>query len=151
MILFTYGCAGSSLPHRLFSSWGVRVSHSSGFSWCRTWALGHTGFTGCGFQGPEPVSEPVSPALASGFFTTELPGKPDKVFLNSVFNAPHAWGFSRGEWRCSQTPRVSTHSSVHRTSVLNLDPLWVWAQPPAGVEGNKGCWVGTRGGQLSPG
>ena len=42
--LFIFGCAGSSLPLRLFSScswwglpssWGVRASHSGGFSCCR--------------------------------------------------------------------------------------------------------------------
>ena len=46
---------------------------------------------------PRPGIEPGSPALAGGFFTTELPGKPDKVFLNSLFNAPHVWGFSWGK------------------------------------------------------
>ena len=51
----------------------------------RSWAVGHTGFGGCGTWlscsaalGSLPVSgiEPVSPALAGRFFTTEPSGKP---------------------------------------------------------------------------
>ena len=30
--------------HGLFSRWGTRAPHCSGFFCCRTWALGHTGF-----------------------------------------------------------------------------------------------------------
>ena len=41
------GCAGSSLLLRLFSSWGTQASHCGGFSCCRAWALGHTGFSSC--------------------------------------------------------------------------------------------------------
>ena len=52
-----FGCAGSSLLSGLFSSCGkqglcyscsVRVSHCSGFSCCRAWALGPLGFRSCG-------------------------------------------------------------------------------------------------------
>ena len=32
IILFILGCAGSSLPHGLFSSRGVQASHCGGFS-----------------------------------------------------------------------------------------------------------------------
>ena len=30
---------------------------------------------------PDPGIEPVSPALAGGFFTTEAPGKPSRVYI----------------------------------------------------------------------
>ena len=30
---------------------------------------------------PDPGIEPVSPALAEGFFTTEVPGKPSRVYI----------------------------------------------------------------------
>ena len=49
---FIFGCAGSSLLHRLFSSsgeWGLLsscgalASHCGGFSCCRAWTLGHSG------------------------------------------------------------------------------------------------------------
>ena len=39
--LFIFGCAGSSLLHRLFSSCGEQTAHCSGFSCCGTWVLGH--------------------------------------------------------------------------------------------------------------
>ena len=54
MYLFIFGCAGSSLPLRFFSSCSERrllfscsaqVSHRSGFSCGRAWALGHMGFS----------------------------------------------------------------------------------------------------------
>ena len=34
----------------LLCSWGARVSHCGGFSYCRAWALGHTGFSSGGAQ-----------------------------------------------------------------------------------------------------
>ena len=54
--LFVFGCAGSSLLHRLFSSCGepgllpscgARASHCGGFSCCRAQALGTVGFSSC--------------------------------------------------------------------------------------------------------
>ena len=42
--LFIYGCAGSSMSLRLFSSCGARASHCGGFSCCGTRAQG------CGLQ-----------------------------------------------------------------------------------------------------
>ena len=52
--LFSFGCAGSSLLHGLFSSCrggggplcgcGAQASHCSGFSRCRAWPLGSVGF-----------------------------------------------------------------------------------------------------------
>ena len=112
LFLKIFGYAESSLLSGLFSSCGkqglcyscsVRVSHSSGFSCCGVWALGPLGFSSCGswalehrldscdtqtklFCGmwdlPGSGIEPVSPALAGGFFTTKPPGKPLAIFLN---------------------------------------------------------------------
>ena len=61
MYSFIFGCAGSLLLHRHFSScgkhgatpsWGALVSHCSGFSCCRTEAPGHLGITAvaCGLR-----------------------------------------------------------------------------------------------------
>ena len=36
---------------------------------------------------PDPGTEPVSPALARGLFTTEPPGKPCDLVLSSYFNS----------------------------------------------------------------
>ena len=56
-ICFVFGCAGSSLLRRLFSSCcrrgllrscDVRASRCSGLSGCRAWAPGHSGFSGFG-------------------------------------------------------------------------------------------------------
>ena len=62
--LFSFGCAGSSLPcaeflemrdQGLLLSWGAQASHCSGFSCCTAWALGTwasvtaaPGLSGCG-------------------------------------------------------------------------------------------------------
>ena len=66
------------------------ASHCSGFSCCRTWALGLLGFSSCTMQAsrcawsqwlrgmwnlPRAGMEPVSPALAGRFLSTELPEK----------------------------------------------------------------------------
>ena len=95
-----FGCAGSSLLLRLFSSFseqGLLV----GFSSCRAWALGFMVFSNCGFWAleqrfnscgswaqlpcdmwvlPGPGMKPASAALASRLFTTEPPGKPQVLF-----------------------------------------------------------------------
>ena len=83
---------------------GAQASHCSGFSCCRTWALGmwasvvvarglsscdlwalERRLSNCGAQAellhsmwdlPGPGLEPVSPALAGRFLTTAPPGKP---------------------------------------------------------------------------
>ena len=48
--------------------------------WCKGLAAPrHVGFSGSGIK-------PVSPALAGRFFTTELPGKPLVILLNSCFS-----------------------------------------------------------------
>ena len=103
------------LPPRLFSSCGkrgllssciVQVSHCSGFSCCRAWALGYLGFSiaaprlwstgslvvahrlhcskACGILlTHDPWIKHMSSALAGGFFTTESPGKPQGAFLTT--------------------------------------------------------------------
>ena len=88
----------------LLSGCNAQASHCSGFSWCRAQALGRAGFSSCSTQlsscsskaldhrvnscGPWaellcsmwdlPGSriEPVFPAVAGRFFTTESPGQP---------------------------------------------------------------------------
>ena len=86
--LFIFGCTGSSLLQRLFSSCRergllfscyMRASHCSGFSFCRVRALGLMGFSCCGTPAllphsmwdlPRPGIEPMSPALAGRFLTS---------------------------------------------------------------------------------
>ena len=80
-------CAGFSLRWLLLlRSTG---SQCTGFSSCGSRALEHRP-TSCGTRAqllcgmwdlPGPGLEPVSPALAGGFLTTEPPGKPQKGFL----------------------------------------------------------------------
>ena len=110
--LFIFGCARSSLLHKLFSS---RIEQRllsklqcMSFSW--QWLLfllarGHVGFSSCGtlvlehrlsscgaraqlLYGRWDLSgsgmEPVSPALAGKFFTTESSGKPTLNLLNTI-------------------------------------------------------------------
>ena len=73
----------------LLRSCGSRASHWGGLSCCRGRALEHR-LSGCGAQAlllcgiwdlPRSGIEPVSPALAGKFFTTELPGKPPRGLL----------------------------------------------------------------------
>ena len=68
----------------LLSSCGLWASHGGGFS-CGAQALEFSGFRSCGARAqllrgiwvlPRPGIEPMSPALAGGFFITELRGKP---------------------------------------------------------------------------
>ena len=63
-----------------------------GLSSCGSQALEHR-LSGCGIPAwllhglrdlPGPGIEPVSPALAGGFFTTESPGKPWDILLKAV-------------------------------------------------------------------
>ena len=81
------GCPSGSAP----------VSHRTGFSSCQAQALGaHASIVLVGWLSfcstgaelspgtwdlPGPGIEPVSPALAGGFFTTEPPGKPSALTL----------------------------------------------------------------------
>ena len=93
-------CMGFSLVVESggYSSCGVRAFPWGGFSYCRACALGHEasigaacGLSSCGtwaelLRGmchpPRPGIEPVSPALAGGFFTTEPQGK-SSIFIQS--------------------------------------------------------------------
>ena len=53
-ILFIFGCAGSLVLPRLFSSQRAGAAlPSMGFSHCRARALGRVGFRSCGSQVPE--------------------------------------------------------------------------------------------------
>ena len=56
IILFIYGCAGSSLLRGLFSGCSVWTSHYSGFSSCGARALGLEGFSSCGAWAPLQLS-----------------------------------------------------------------------------------------------
>ena len=94
----------------------VQASHCSGVSWCEARALGCTGFVNCGSQALErglshcdaqasllhgmwtlPGSgiEPVSPALAGRFFTTEPPGKPPETSFLLSFPKFEGWPGNR--------------------------------------------------------
>ena len=100
ILLFIFGCVGSSLLHVGFLQlWragatlhcSVRASHCGGLSCCGAQALGAWAsvvvahrLSGCGtwaqllhgmWDLPRPGIEPVSPALAGGFLTTAPPGK----------------------------------------------------------------------------
>ena len=73
---FIFGCAGSLLPHKFFSSCGEQASPCSGFSQCGAWALEHR-LSSCAtwawlfhsmWDLPRSGIEPMSPAPAGGFF-----------------------------------------------------------------------------------
>ena len=83
--LFSFGCAELSSMCTVFSGseWGLLsscgacTSHCGDVTCCRVWVLeqGSRCFVACGIF-DAPGIQPVSPALAGGFFTTEPPGKP---------------------------------------------------------------------------
>ena len=80
LLMIIFGCAGSVLLHGIPLAVASRarsvcerrqVSHCSGFSCCRAWALGHWGLKSCGrwaqllhgvWDLPNPGIEPMSPA-----------------------------------------------------------------------------------------
>ena len=100
--LCIFGCASSSLLHRLFSRfggrgyylvvvWGLLVAMVSLVAASRLWSTGLIivvqGLScseACGIF-PEPGIEPVYLALAGRFFTTEPPRKPKKLNLKNSF------------------------------------------------------------------
>ena len=93
-VLFTCSCGARALRLARFSSCSMKVSCGSG-------ALGHK-LNSCGswalllcsvWDLPGPGNEPVSPALAGGFFTTEPPGKPWKCVFRSYLQI-HFGNFS---------------------------------------------------------
>ena len=74
----------------LLSSHAAYSSHCSDFSRCGGWARGPTGFRSCGAPAELPQGmwnlpgqgiEPVFPALAGRFLTTEPPGKSPFIVL----------------------------------------------------------------------
>ena len=83
-----FGCTGSSLLLRLFSSFREQRLLSSygcsGFSLLQNTGSRAFGLGGCGglaqlppqWDPPGPGIEPMSPAFVGGFFTTKPPGKP---------------------------------------------------------------------------
>ena len=78
--LFIWGCAGSLLLHSGFSSRGYSSLQCAGFpvQWLVLWSTGSRGldFSSCGMcYLLRSGIEPVSPALAGGFFAIEPPGK----------------------------------------------------------------------------
>ena len=85
----------------------MQASHCGGFSCCGAWVLGYAGFSTCSTMGSVVVvleaqalglvdprlvrsfrikDGTVSPALASRFFTSELPGKTWLAFLEALLN-----------------------------------------------------------------
>ena len=90
----------------LVAEHGLLLLQSTGSSCCGAQALGLVGFSSCGSRAlahrlnscgvralllcsmwdlPHSGVEPVSPALAGGFFTTEPPGKPSiEMFLKRL-------------------------------------------------------------------
>ena len=102
-------CSSQALEHRL-SSCGPRASLLLGM-WDPPW----------------PGIEPVSPALAGKFFTTELPGKPDHVTLllkfsnikeiktNKWKDFPHSWIISLNIIRIAILSKL-----IYRFSAISL-------------------------------
>ena len=124
---------------------GARASHCSGFSCCGAQALGERasvvvvcGLNSCGswalehklrsfsarasllcsmWDLPRPGLEPVSPALAGGFLTTVLPGKPQcGQFLKSLLKLLQycfcfmIFFWPQGMWDLSSPTRDRTHN-----------------------------------------
>ena len=91
MYSFIFGCAGSSLLFRLFSSCGEQASYCVDFSHCRAGALGHADLVvvAHGLAAPRHFGlswirdRTMCPALACRFFTTESPRKLKNEILNS--------------------------------------------------------------------
>ena len=95
--LFIFGCVGSSVRARAFSSCGkrgplfiaVRGPLTIAASLVAEYGLQTRRLSNCGSRAqllrgmwdrPRPGLEPVSPALAGGLSTTAPPGKPDTSF-----------------------------------------------------------------------
>ena len=64
---------------------------------------------------PRPGIEPMSPALAGGFFTTELPGKPNLFLLNERFFKPLLSPYQNGPIKLDEPCKAL--NTVPRTSV----------------------------------
>ena len=131
-------CAGSLFvaSSRIHSRCGVRASHYRGFSCCGAQALGTQAgghrLSSCGAQGElprgmwtllRPGVEPVSPALAGGFSTTGLPGKP-WLFYN--LNTDHRLKHFSKRRHTGQTRRVKKSGECASPSLTSLS---VWNHP----------------------
>ena len=100
--------------HRGVSSWGTRAPGQAGFSSCCMWApqLVLTGFgvhelscsVACGIF-PDQVSYPCLLCLASGFFTTEPPGKP--------CNTCYFYYFNLLDWSHPEGVEMLSHCGFH--------------------------------------
>ena len=109
--MFLHGLFSSCGEQGLLSSCGAWASHCGGFSCCGARILECTGCSSCGpwalehrlnscgtqsllLQGmwdlPGSGIEPVFPALAGRFFSTEPPGKPLLLFINKDMGNKHA-------------------------------------------------------------
>ena len=147
-------CTGSSLVvlNGGYSSCSAQASHCGGFScWgaralASSWALEHR-FTNCGACAqwvcsmsdlPDPGIEPMPPALAGGFFTSEPPGKPQEHVLISSLKyhplpAPHLpdplpsvlpWLLPGGISQDLQLLWQITPPSLGRASTALAKPCW---------------------------
>ena len=60
---------------------------------------------------PDPGIDPMSPALAGGFFTTEPPGKPRCVFLHMRFHVTDHITLGEGNsfWKKLSEPLSASH------------------------------------------
>ena len=100
--LFIFGCAGSSVRARAFSSCGKRgplfIAVRGPLTIAAPPAAGHRlqtrRLSSCGSRAqplrgmwdlPRPGLEPVSPALAGRFSTTAPPGKPNSLLVSHMF------------------------------------------------------------------
>ena len=116
MFIFLYLCLAVLAFVAASRGCSVQASHCSGFSCCEARALGCMGFINCGSQALEqglsncdaqvsllrgvwnlPGSgiEPVSPASAGRFFTTEPPGKPPETSFLLSFSKFVGWPGNR--------------------------------------------------------
>ena len=103
LYLFTCGCTGSSLLHRLFPSCGklgllfiavhgiLTTVASFDFGEHRLYSAESMVVAYGMWDLPGPGIEPVSPALAGGFLSTVPPGKPPKIVF--FFNDTYAYYF----------------------------------------------------------
>ena len=138
---------------------GTKSSHCGCFCCCEAEALGCRAFSSCGMQViscgaqvlvlhgvwglPRPGIEPMSPALAGGFFTTTLPRKSQATFF--FFSA-----MLYDMWDLSSLIKDQTHvPCVDRTE---FQPLDHWGSPDTRAEGPQALpsqLAGTRRGSGS--
>ena len=124
-------CMGSLLRHAGFSSCGMQVFSSLvvvqaagcvGSVVCSRWALqlrcassvvvaqGLSCSAACGILVPQPVIEPMSPAMEGGFFTTGPPGKSLCISFLLLLNY---YKFFVLKSRCWQAPFHRLQEKIH--------------------------------------